>query len=205
MDVPGPALASLKARLAALAVDLATVLLLKFFVAVTLEAIAGEPFRDPPPLAPFLLLYVAYFALCMLLPERNTLGERLTGIAAVTLAGAPLSVPRSAARVVLVSFLWAGWMLLMDTSPPRALSVPAIVGLAIVTSLAFSWGVADVIVLLLTPTHRTLTDRALGIVMVNIPPLQPHRAPAGPMYSSTDAELGVARNRLSHENEKLAT
>lgn len=192
MHIPGPALASLKARMAALVVDLTAVLLLKFFITTILEAIADEPFRDPPPLPPFLWLYVAYFALCMLPPERNTVGERLTGIAAVTLNGNPLLISQSAARAVLVSFLWAGWMLLMDTSPPRALAVTGITVVAIATGLAFAWGVADVIALLLTPTHRTLTDRVLGIVMVKIPPLQPHRAPAGPLYSATDAEFGAA-------------
>lgn len=193
MHVPGPALSSLKARIAALVVDLAVVFLLKFFVTTILEAIAGERFRDPAPLAPFLLLYVAYFALCMMPPERNTPGERLNGIAAVTLDGNALSIPRSAARALLVSFLWAGWILIMDTSPPRALPFMGIVVLAIATGLAFSWGVADVVALLATPTHRTLTERALAIVMVKIPPLQPHRAPAGPLYSATDAEFGSAR------------
>jgi len=174
----------------ALLVDLAAVILLKFLVSLVLESIAGQPFRDPPPLAPFLVLYIGYFAFCMLPPDRNTLGERLNAIAAVTIRGEPLSLPGSIIRAVLVSFLWAGWML-MDTSPPRGIPVSVIVALGIFTTLAFCWGVADVISLLVTPSHRTLTDRVLRTVVVNIPPLQPHRAPAGPMYSATDAELGV--------------
>jgi hypothetical protein len=40
------------------------------------------------------------------------------------------------------------------------------------------------------PTRQTLSDLVARTLVVNVPPPQPHRAPAGPMYSPSDAEFG---------------
>jgi uncharacterized RDD family membrane protein YckC len=45
------------------------------------------------------------------------------------------------------------------------------------------------------PSRQTLSDLASRTLVVNVPPLQPHRAPAAPMYSPTDAEFGVRPQR----------
>ena len=42
---------------------------------------------------------------------------------------------------------------------------------------------------------RSLADILFNTRVVSLPPLQPHRAPAGPMYSSTDAEFGKSGHR----------
>src|SRR5690606_31418931 len=44
--------------------------------------------------------------------------------------------------------------------------------------------------LLFTSASVTLADLVASTRVVNTPPLQPHRAPAAPMYSATDAEFG---------------
>jgi hypothetical protein len=44
-------------------------------------------------------------------------------------------------------------------------------------------------------TRQTLADRVARSLVVNLPPLQPHRAPAGPMYSATDKEFGFPPRR----------
>jgi uncharacterized RDD family membrane protein YckC len=46
------------------------------------------------------------------------------------------------------------------------------------------------------PTRQTLSDLVCRTFVVNIPPPQPHRAPAAPMYSATDAEFGVRPRRV---------
>ena len=185
-----PYTASVKSRVKALLIDVSAAFLLKGFVTLVLEAIAGQPFSDPPPLAPFLIVYVAYCACSKYMMDRNTPGERWIAIAPITLAGQPVTTARWAIRVVFASFLWAGWMLL-DTSPPRSIPVSATVVISYIVFLAFFWAIADIVFLLVSPSHRTVTDRILRIVVVNIPPPQPHRAPAGSMYSATDVELGV--------------
>ncbi len=45
------------------------------------------------------------------------------------------------------------------------------------------------------PSRQTLSDLISRTLVVNVPPPQPHRAPAGPMYSPTDAEFGVRPQR----------
>jgi uncharacterized RDD family membrane protein YckC len=43
--------------------------------------------------------------------------------------------------------------------------------------------------LLSNPTRRTIADYVARTMVANTPPLQPHRAPAAPMYSERDAEF----------------
>jgi len=45
------------------------------------------------------------------------------------------------------------------------------------------------------PSRQTLSDLVAGTLVVNVPPPQPHRAPAGPMYSPSDAEFGLPGGR----------
>ena len=45
------------------------------------------------------------------------------------------------------------------------------------------------------PSRQTLSDLVARTLVVNVPPPQPHRAPAGPMYSPSDAEFGLPGGR----------
>jgi uncharacterized RDD family membrane protein YckC len=47
------------------------------------------------------------------------------------------------------------------------------------------------------PTRQTLSDLTCRTLVINAPSPQPHRAPAGPMYSARDAEFGVRPQRRS--------
>jgi hypothetical protein len=62
------------------------------------------------------------------------------------------------------------------------LGLSSAIDLVLISSLQFKQSLADLIC-------RTL--------VVNAPPPRPHRAPAGPMHSSLDAEFGPRRRRLS--------
>ena len=45
------------------------------------------------------------------------------------------------------------------------------------------------------PSRQTLSDVLCRTLVINIPAAQPHRAPAGPMYSRSDSEFGVRPHR----------
>ena len=51
--------------------------------------------------------------------------------------------------------------------------------------------VVDLFLMTSTPWRRTIADLICRTIVIRTPPPQPHRAPAGPMYSATDAEFGV--------------
>ena len=154
-----------------------------------LGAFRGQPYPDPPPITPLLVTYVIYLAISGLIPERNSIGERLNSIAPIRPSGNRIDAFRWTLRLFLISLPWGAWILL-DTSPGQVSPVVVFVAVGL-CSAALLWSVADVFLLCLSPVKRTLTDRLLDVVMVLLPPRQPHRAPAGPMFSASDAELGV--------------
>jgi uncharacterized RDD family membrane protein YckC len=53
--------------------------------------------------------------------------------------------------------------------------------------------------MLSTRSRRTGADLVSGTLVVNTPPLQPHRAPAVPMYSARDAEFGYPPRQPKRE------
>lgn len=55
--------------------------------------------------------------------------------------------------------------------------------------------------LLFMASRRTGADFLSGTLVVNNPPPQPHRAPAAPMYSATDAEFGYPPRRPKREKD----
>jgi len=111
-------------------------------------------------------------------------GRRTFDITVVSAAGGDLglwqAVLRGAARPSLV--------LAASLSIPSKLVDSAVqVGAAVLlleTGLLFS-----------VASRRTLADLVSGTLVVNTPPPQPHRAPAVPMYSASDAEFGYPPRR----------
>ena len=151
-------------------------------------SLRGTPYPDPAPIAPLLITYALYVALYVGMPERNTPGEKLHAIEPVTSGGRKLTTWRWMARLVFVSALWSGSLLLFDTQPNLPVSV--VVWLAAVLGAVVLYGLADLFMLFVHRVPRSLTDRLLRIAVVYLPPVQPHRAPAGPMYSAKDREFG---------------
>jgi len=47
------------------------------------------------------------------------------------------------------------------------------------------------------PWRRSVADVLFGTMVINVPPPQPHRASAAPMYSPDDAEFGLRPRRIS--------
>lgn len=88
---------------------------------------------------------------------------------------------RAGMRPVLVYGLgWAG----VTWREPQIILTVATLPLVIELGMMFTM-----------PTRQTLSDVVSRTLVVNLPAPQPHRAPAAPMYSASDAEFGVRPQR----------
>jgi uncharacterized RDD family membrane protein YckC len=70
---------------------------------------------------------------------------------------------------------------------------PVIGGAAIVVAIPI---VVELGMMFTLPTRQTLTDVLAKTFVINVPSPRPHRAPAAPMYSATDAEFGPPPRRV---------
>jgi uncharacterized RDD family membrane protein YckC len=183
MSTGTPFAAPLGKRLVAESIDL----IVLFFVWVGLMDLLHAKAIDAHEIF-FLMLviYVAYQAFLMQLWSGQTLGKRLADIAVVSTVdgrapGKLICVCRPLARSVVFALL-AFYTKDLDDS-----SIVALFGLLISMEMTIVAGLM---------THQSFADLICRTLVVNLPPLQPHRAPAGPMYSKSDAEFGVPPKRV---------
>jgi len=167
-----PHLASWERRLLACVLDTAllTILLGVLYGVVPQD---GVIVRDlMPGLA---LLYVGYHAAALLWP-RLSLGRTVANVAVLSIKGSDLSATQAIARPLVRMA-----MLTLACMAGNAADAAWLIALPFVIELA-----------LMAHTHgaRTLADTLAGTMVVNRPPVQPHRAPAYPMYSAKDEEFG---------------
>lgn len=133
------------------------------------------------------VVYAAYHAVCFLSFRGATAGLYFTDIRIVNAAtGVDMSRLQMLARAAfrpafLYLFWWAGSF---APNLPGADTALVVVPLLVELGMMFT-----------LPTRQTLSDLVSRTVVVNIPPPQPHRAPAAPMYSPSDAEFGVRPRR----------
>jgi uncharacterized RDD family membrane protein YckC len=181
MPTPQDYRASSAARVAAYFFDLIAASSLFLLVGAFVEA-AGTKIEVS-------LLYpgclFVYSAASLARTKQFTLGKYLRDIAVVSDSGSPLNP----AQAVLRSFFFALPYACL-TSGPVQVDVVAngLIALAPLSGALFL--LAEVLLLEYSSERRTLADRASGTVVVRLPPLQPHRAPAAPMFSTNDAEFG---------------
>ena len=92
------------------------------------------------------------------------------------------AVVRSGFRPLLLCVIgWSADFFLVSFNPlGPALAAPLLLELGMMFTL---------------PSRQTLSDLVANTLVVNVPPPQPHRAPAAPMYSPTDAEFGLPPRR----------
>jgi uncharacterized RDD family membrane protein YckC len=124
------------------------------------------------------LTYIVYECICLRLLTGGSLGRRLFDIQVVSALGNPdlawwQLVVRPGVRVALYALL----VELFQPDPVHFLDMAAVL-------FALECG------LLFSPSALTFSDLISRTRVVNTPPPQPHRAPAAPMYSATDAEFG---------------
>lgn len=136
--------------------------------------------------APF-LVYAGYHALCLWRFGGQTLGLYLLNIQIVRASGGgelsfAQALLRGAFRPLLVYLFAQAAIAAQSTFGPAVslAAVPLVVELGMMFTLA---------------SRQTLSDIVSRTLVVNLPPPQPHRAPAAPMYSATDAEFGVRPRR----------
>jgi uncharacterized RDD family membrane protein YckC len=174
-----PFLATTSKRIAAAALDLVP-LTFVWMVAVAIASDVGLPVLHVALLTP--LTYIAYQAGFLYYWDGESPGRRVCNIRVVHADGArELGLPRCIARPIVrvLAIVLAG--LLAQWIGQIALGLALAIDLIMISSLQLKQPLADVIC-------RTL--------VVNAPPPQPHRAPAGPMYSALDAEFGPRPRRL---------
>ena len=133
------------------------------------------------------ILYAAYHAACFGLFQGQTPGQSLFDVRVVRSSdGGALSLTQALVRGTVrpvALYLW-GW------AAVYASPVPDMAAAAVAAPL-----LAELGMMFTLPTRQTLADLASRSFVVNVPPPQPHRAPAAPMYSATDAEFGVRPRR----------
>jgi uncharacterized RDD family membrane protein YckC len=116
-----------------------------------------------------------------------------------------LSLGRTAAAIVVVSIRGDG-----SVTTRQAIVRPAVRLLAVLTALGaagateYHWLACIPLVIELaliahTSWRQSVADLLAGTLVVNMPQPQPHRAPAVPMYSATDAEFGPPPRGGSHK------
>jgi uncharacterized RDD family membrane protein YckC len=134
------------------------------------------------------VVYAVYHAVCFSLFRGSSPGLHFLDIRVVSALDAgelPLvqAFARAAFRPAFLYLLW--WMAAMAKPVPGVdmalLAAPVLLELGMMFTL---------------PSRQTLSDLVSRTLVVNIPPPQPHRAPAAPMYSATDAEFGVRPRRV---------
>jgi len=128
-----------------------------------------------------LSIYLGYHAGFVHWWEGQTPGRRAFEVLVVSAGGSSLGIIQAIGRpgvrvVCFLAVVWIGFRL-------GGLE-PALVLFAALPLL-------DLGLLFLVPSRQTLADLVCRTVVVAAPPLQPHRAPAAPMYSAKDAEFGV--------------
>ena len=135
----------------------------------------------------FSIFFFAYQAYFLRFRAGSSLGKAGQRIFVSDLDGTGLSTVQVLGRAGLVSLPWV-CIGLADLAAIHALLPPRVP--AALPVLGLAWAFADLVLLEFVPSRRSLTDRVVGTIVLNTPPLQPHRAPAIPMFSANDAEFG---------------
>jgi len=178
MTAASPFFASVIKRASAAAIDGCIVLLLIIFGAAIVEYVNGGPATYAFTSA---LIYVAYHAAFSFTWAGETPGRRELNIRLVTSQGDQLTLSKSILRPI-VRVIWVGsfaWVA-VSTLAWWLGEVPIVVDLFLVSVL---------------PMRKSTAGIVCGTLVVNSATVQPHRAPAGPLYSATDAEFGFQPRR----------
>ncbi len=113
-----------------------------------------------------------------------SIGKYLRNISVVNAVGRPPSLGESFLRAFSISAPWLS--ISLDESVAIAFNIKS----NIIPTLGIAWLCADILCLEFLANRRTLSDRLAGTIVIDLPPIQPHRAPAVPMYSADDNEFG---------------
>ncbi len=124
--------------------------------------------------------------------EGITFGKYSRNIQPVSTLGKPLTQAQKIVRALLLSlpyfFIGAERTLIFGAEfvAQGSLAFAPLIGIGLLF--------ADLYPLEFHKQPRTLSDRIARTIVISMPPPQPHRAPAFPMYSRNDAEFGMPPN-----------
>lgn len=142
------------------------------------------------PAEPLLLiLYVLYHAAFLYLWKGQSPGRRLMDVCVVTTSFGPLSMLQALGRPFsrVVIYVMLGELLM--TYPVDDINLVS------AYAILATWPALELLLMYRLPSRQSLADLWGQTLVVSVPPVQPHRAPAGPMYSEVDAEFGGAPRR----------
>jgi uncharacterized RDD family membrane protein YckC len=179
---PSDFTASSKKRIAAFTFDflVATLLFLCFVALFELQGTDVGSFRS------FVICHAAYHIGCLTLRHGETFGKTAQYIRVVSVQGKEVTPFQAIARVAV------RYVPLLAVTVPYVEweTLPALLGLSAKIVAGLLW-LRELHLLQSSPARQTLADLAASTLVVSLPPPQPHRAPAAPMYSATDQEFGV--------------
>ena len=184
MQNAAPFIARPARRIAAGIVDL-VVLLLFVILAFGIVSHTGQ---TPYGIEVVLVTYALYHFVCFSSLHGTTAGLQLFDmqiVAATT--GRELTLGKAFARGAFrPALFYAVWLAATYGDP-----FPQMKFAMVITPLF-----VEVVMMFTSPTRQTLSDFVTRTLVINVPPPQPHRAPAAPMYSATDAEFGVQPRKI---------
>lgn len=181
---PQSYLASGQARTVAYALDLVACALLLmpagigFYLAGTPQAGGFE----------FALILFAFHTFFLSFREGASPGKYAHNIAVLSATGRPLPVWQCLLRAGCIALPWL--LMSVPDSLPLMLDPMPVPGGAGLPMCGVAWLTLDALLIHSARDRRSLTDRLSGSLVVALPPPQPHRAPAVPMFSASDAEFG---------------
>jgi uncharacterized RDD family membrane protein YckC len=137
----------------------------------------------------FAVVFFVYHATFLLWSDGMSFGKRLRRLCVVTLDGQSAAASQALLRAVMLSLPFFG--VAFYEAPLTVDSELQAAAMLLVCLLGTVVALADFALVVLSPAHVTLTDRISRTRVYYLPPIQPYRAPAGPMFSTNDAEFGV--------------
>ena len=146
---------------------------------------------DPILFAAFIFVYQAYFLVAR---AGATPGKYVKNICVIAANGEPLVSGQAVARGLLTSLPYVCLAAGATRIDPIAQGL-----VSVVPTFGVAYLFTDLVLLEYTHARRTLTDILTRTLVVKLPPIQPHRAPAVPMFSANDAEFGNPPRRPPSE------
>ncbi|MBQ0930542.1 RDD family protein [Ideonella sp. 4Y16] len=140
-----------------------------------------------PGVTEFAVLFLAYHAYFLGLREGVTPGKRVMNLAVLSRHGQALGPVQGLWRAVLLSL---PWLLIAAGDHPALQQGMSLTIWAGLPTAGTAWLLLDLVLIDSLRDRRSLTDRLAATLVVRLPPPEPHRAPAIPMYSARDAEFG---------------
>jgi len=135
----------------------------------------------------FSVLFFVYQAYFLGLHHGVTPGKRVMNIAVLGQDGRTLTPARGLLRALA---LGVPWLLIATGDHPSLQTWMPLFTWAGLPTAGAACLLLDLLLIDSLRDRRSLTDRLVGTLVVRLPPPEPHRAPAIPMYSARDAEFG---------------